>query len=475
MSQAQTTPLRAKIAALDFEITLHKQRLVGLEAARDALYAELRRVAVFPINTVPPELLSEIFVHCIAGESSAGYNTPPRLFSRVCKSWAQIAAGTPELWRTLTLDLDGGDEFLLQMASTWMQNCKGRLALELYHTAADARDDPHPQTTDLFSLIAGNGESLKTFRCSLHPAAMLRLAQNSLSFVNLEELSLHFDRAYDTEPVLAAGSVTFIDMRMLRKVALRYIPLSSISLPWSQITEFKCNVYSADEVLHALQLLVNVVRLEVDLPADAAEEDRSGLPNIVHPNVRHFCIWEPNQEEHHEQRHILEFLTLPNIETLSTSTINEGALAAFFRRSGHPPLESLSFRAPFSSSYSDWPHFAHLDQLKALKILRPTAPLLRTLFPALKQPEFLTRLETLNLVDLPVVETIDGILEDFMDMMQQRDEAWKSGNGSVARLRCVHLLRHTLWKRWKTISVPAKHRFTLKRWEEEGLDVCIGC
>ncbi|KAF8893113.1 hypothetical protein BD779DRAFT_1798462 [Infundibulicybe gibba] len=56
------------------------------------------------IHRIPPEILSEIFVHCLVpeDENSATQNTQQRLGS-VCRLWRTIALATPGLWASLDI------------------------------------------------------------------------------------------------------------------------------------------------------------------------------------------------------------------------------------------------------------------------------------------------------------------------------------------------------------------------------------
>ncbi|KAJ7740892.1 hypothetical protein B0H14DRAFT_2215752, partial [Mycena olivaceomarginata] len=55
----------------------------------------------YPILTLPPELTSEIFTHCLPAERFVDVVNPgeaPLLLTRVCQTWRQIAISTPALW-----------------------------------------------------------------------------------------------------------------------------------------------------------------------------------------------------------------------------------------------------------------------------------------------------------------------------------------------------------------------------------------
>ncbi|KAJ7122296.1 hypothetical protein C8R44DRAFT_590585, partial [Mycena epipterygia] len=54
---------------------------------------------IYPILTIPSELTSEIFLHCLPDEPvSASASTAPMLLGMVCREWRFVAHGDPRLW-----------------------------------------------------------------------------------------------------------------------------------------------------------------------------------------------------------------------------------------------------------------------------------------------------------------------------------------------------------------------------------------
>ncbi|KZT18879.1 hypothetical protein NEOLEDRAFT_1079122, partial [Neolentinus lepideus HHB14362 ss-1] len=54
------------------------------------------------IESIPIELLSKIFIHCLRVETDRFLRPNPReaplLLIRVCKTWRDCAVNTPQLW-----------------------------------------------------------------------------------------------------------------------------------------------------------------------------------------------------------------------------------------------------------------------------------------------------------------------------------------------------------------------------------------
>ncbi|KAJ6608263.1 hypothetical protein B0H10DRAFT_1711402, partial [Mycena sp. CBHHK59/15] len=54
---------------------------------------------VHPVLSLPPEITSEIFIHCLpSGFLKPSTRKAPLLFTQICHRWRLIALETPELW-----------------------------------------------------------------------------------------------------------------------------------------------------------------------------------------------------------------------------------------------------------------------------------------------------------------------------------------------------------------------------------------
>ncbi|KII83264.1 hypothetical protein PLICRDRAFT_119641, partial [Plicaturopsis crispa FD-325 SS-3] len=58
---------------------------------------EGHRDLLTPARALPPELLSQIFIHCLE-EEEPSIDRAPLLLGRVCRRWRSISLSTPELW-----------------------------------------------------------------------------------------------------------------------------------------------------------------------------------------------------------------------------------------------------------------------------------------------------------------------------------------------------------------------------------------
>ncbi|KAJ7208333.1 hypothetical protein GGX14DRAFT_319385, partial [Mycena pura] len=91
------------LAKLEAEIVQFKTYTEGhisaLEEKRRAILECLNDV-VYPILTLPPEITSRIFVHCLPhhGRVRPSPRSAPLVLTQVCGQWRAVALSTGELW-----------------------------------------------------------------------------------------------------------------------------------------------------------------------------------------------------------------------------------------------------------------------------------------------------------------------------------------------------------------------------------------
>ncbi|KAJ7641740.1 hypothetical protein FB45DRAFT_900917 [Roridomyces roridus] len=59
-----------------------------------------------PITRLPPEISSEIFLHCLPGAPTPNALQAPQLLTNICSSWSHIALSTHELWKCINVDVE---------------------------------------------------------------------------------------------------------------------------------------------------------------------------------------------------------------------------------------------------------------------------------------------------------------------------------------------------------------------------------
>ncbi|KAJ7797341.1 hypothetical protein B0H14DRAFT_3548551, partial [Mycena olivaceomarginata] len=102
-----------------------------LEPILDAVRTRLQDVQnqldsiVYPVLTLPPEMTSEIFIHCLPSEPEIVFpDDAPLLLTRVCRAWRQIAISTPALWATFVAEETDSIPRLAEIAKTWLKRAQ---------------------------------------------------------------------------------------------------------------------------------------------------------------------------------------------------------------------------------------------------------------------------------------------------------------------------------------------------------------
>ncbi|KAJ7368724.1 hypothetical protein DFH08DRAFT_947629 [Mycena albidolilacea] len=81
----------------------------------------------YPILTLPFELTSEIFTHCLPAERFIDVVNPgeaPLLLTRVCQTWRQIAISTPALWAIYDVEDPRSLPCFTEIAQTWFERAR---------------------------------------------------------------------------------------------------------------------------------------------------------------------------------------------------------------------------------------------------------------------------------------------------------------------------------------------------------------
>ncbi|KAJ6602257.1 hypothetical protein B0H10DRAFT_1754032, partial [Mycena sp. CBHHK59/15] len=82
----------------DAEIVGTLAHLERLRKRRCDIFADLN-AATAPIMSLPPELLCEIFLHCLPpGPVLPNTKYAPLLLGQICRQWRDVALLTPMLW-----------------------------------------------------------------------------------------------------------------------------------------------------------------------------------------------------------------------------------------------------------------------------------------------------------------------------------------------------------------------------------------
>ncbi|KAK7033297.1 hypothetical protein R3P38DRAFT_790814 [Favolaschia claudopus] len=135
----ESGPSSGVLDEFDADIEGARSVLKGLlterEQTHDAL--EAHRALLSPIRRIPPEVLGEIFIHCLARQSmepfvQASGDQFPLLLTQISSNWRNVALATPALWTSLAINITTASCIPnLDLIKTWIAR-SGSCPLSFY-------------------------------------------------------------------------------------------------------------------------------------------------------------------------------------------------------------------------------------------------------------------------------------------------------------------------------------------------------
>ncbi|KAJ7491901.1 hypothetical protein FB451DRAFT_1551383 [Mycena latifolia] len=294
--------LRARKVELDAKIVAMELEFIPVLFEQETLERQL----AYPVDTLPNEIVSEIFVSFIpAYPDPAPLHGPssPVVLGQICRTWREIAFSTPALWRAIKVFLADKKDFdtQLDILNTWLQR---------------SRSCPFsiPPST-LGTILApfwSAWRRLSGHSSPIAPGGMSCIYSYTPYFFERSpgESSEGTFIAFASAPNLHA--VNIIDP---------FTP-SLMTLPWSQLTTLTIKAFFEFEVYRVLKHAAALVYFETTLLADPAllplarAED---VPPLLYTEV--LILGGVDLEPNSEHSRILQKLTLPALRTLEISLI----------------------------------------------------------------------------------------------------------------------------------------------------------
>ncbi|KAJ6455480.1 hypothetical protein C8R45DRAFT_594055 [Mycena sanguinolenta] len=215
---------------------------------------EILDVVVYPVLTLPPEITSEIFIHC----AGAYPRRSLLLVTSVCRAWRAIALTTPVLWSEvyggrIASYYRGGN--LASLLQCWLPRAGSR---PLTLKGIELNESSHE---DILSSIAPYSSQWRSldftagFRPIVFPDGAIC---QPLPLLKSLELQVH------QWPIGGPTCITaFAAAPELREIKLVRISLSQISLPWTQIIRLTLSYQSLEQIFEILRQTPNVEDLTV--------------------------------------------------------------------------------------------------------------------------------------------------------------------------------------------------------------------
>ncbi|KAJ6631328.1 hypothetical protein B0H10DRAFT_1978226 [Mycena sp. CBHHK59/15] len=321
---------------------------------------------VYPVLTLPVEIVSEIFVSCLADVPvSVDASVAPLLLTRVCTQWRSIALRTPKLWSILAVEShslrDAG------FVETWLRRADNTpLTLDLCHFDPNPFPGGRARNRKIFLPVMARAPQWRDV-CVHFPAAMCEvyfLFINRLPKLRKLEIRSMF-QAGQEHYSSHAGLDMFSDAPELREVNLYgMIPPAVFNLPWHQLTTFRSMQYSASECMTVLSLAPQLVTCEF---IDVQNAELSGFRDLPpHHSLQDLTIdATASPDDAHPPVQILRFLRLPALRALDLVYTPAEDAAWFLPMLKNAP-ELRTFRRAYHETGMDDPLVSYLGAMSGL-------------------------------------------------------------------------------------------------------------
>ncbi|KAJ7282502.1 hypothetical protein C8J57DRAFT_1463193 [Mycena rebaudengoi] len=277
-----------------------RSRLMEIEEQVERLAVEKKNVLecldsiIYPILTLPPEIMSDIFLHYCRGLERGQLQV-----ASICKAWRAIALTTPALWSDFSPSWRANQN-LPKLLQCWLPRA-GSLPLTLGHI--ELGEFTHDAILASLALYSSQWMSL-----DLH-------AQSKPISFPIDSICTPLSALIKLKirtPCWPAGSfacmTAFLDAPQLREVDLCGLSLSSISLPWIQLTHLTFSVESLIDFFEILQQAPNLEGLVISF-------NDSLLQTAAPPPCTLFRLDSLTLSDGPHHR-ILDYLTLPALHRL---------------------------------------------------------------------------------------------------------------------------------------------------------------
>ncbi|KAJ6578185.1 hypothetical protein B0H19DRAFT_1253460 [Mycena capillaripes] len=196
--------------------------------------------------SIPPELLSKIFLFCLPEKIpllsthiiSPSPRNAPLLTAQICGLWRMIALSTPGLWSFISLT-DRYGESAIELLKLWSSRAR---ALPLTYILESEDSERCRKMLE----IAGTYHQQWSYMALRIPvesiAALVALGDLDFPILSALRLQIHWsqrDGFYYPPDMRAMQTVTISNAPQLRSITLSYFPHRFLEVPWDQVEDLK--------------------------------------------------------------------------------------------------------------------------------------------------------------------------------------------------------------------------------------------
>ncbi|KAJ7679113.1 hypothetical protein DFH06DRAFT_505364 [Mycena polygramma] len=310
---------RARIAEIN-------QQIAQLQAERDLLVDSL----TFPVISLPVEITSQIFLHCIPDDplNSDSFNAAVVL-GHVCRQWRDIALALPDLWSAWSLAIDGNISRtrLLTGLNLWLARSHNRpLSFRLHHRdGAGPEDELWWERVDdfdkeLLPTIGSQHRRWKNLELNV-PLTVLKglseiLPDDGLPYLTHLLLGSVEDElltdAYTDEDAITMCAPQLRSLHLVLESQRNLDRMGHVQLPYAQLTHFTGTFFSAHECLVILARMPLLVECVFYVSRRTTAVHHVSAPSL--PYLKSLKLFSTAPNAHPAT--VLHGLTLPALETL---------------------------------------------------------------------------------------------------------------------------------------------------------------
>ncbi|KAJ7479409.1 hypothetical protein B0H11DRAFT_2027357 [Mycena galericulata] len=383
----------------------------------------------FPMSRVPPEIISEIFLHCLPFEEAEPLpSEAPLLLCQISSQWREIALSTPGLWSEISL-LDPRSQGICLLLDTWLsraRRCPLSISIKwrkpglsgVLSAAVWSAIEPFSHQLQRLSLTG-------CFRKFIHfPLIQHRLPSlKSLTMTNLGLMA-----SDDGDRVLNDITV-FNEAPLLDTVSLHGDGCMGIPLPWVHMKVIMLSALPIDICLQCMKRAFNMTRCTLFRPSRlAAPYQLAAIPALEHLYL--LCLMEGWQDGI-----LLAALTLPALRMLGVSVRADDRtnFISFLTRS-NAQLRFLRLTTDLDEGFIlqcfNHPSATSLEELELyFEIGFPTPSILRVLRD---DPLLLPKLQRLLIVESPShsppTDSYETVLLEFLASRRASNHHFTSFN-----------------------------------------------
>ncbi|KAJ7149634.1 hypothetical protein C8R46DRAFT_1125655 [Mycena filopes] len=293
---------RRRIAEVDAEILALKDALSKVKLERKALKQHLASY-IYPVLTLPNEVVSEIFLQTLDKSPSLGGRASPIYLGHICQRWRDIALSTPSLWSTMDIAMRHYKAYL-RLLDAWLTRSRD---CPLSITLTDMFNGRAWITPHIMEAILAQQARWETIEFDTAWDALPNI-QTALPLLRRLDIRLiAFHDPTSSSAGMARSEKTFSGPN-LATVTLYGTKVDMVRLPWAQLTSITIQAPPGRivEILHSASNL-----RELSVRPDRDGDNGNHLPSIPPlMQLRKLILLYESQVA------LLRRLTLPALEHL---------------------------------------------------------------------------------------------------------------------------------------------------------------